>query len=84
VTLNFDLRVEAGFFYLGLRPIALMDAIGGKKDEIFKALTPNPLDRDTYIATDRFLVQGEVYEVTFGTDRHGYHHGVLRVLHIQP
>jgi hypothetical protein len=84
VDLEFDWVVEAGFYYLGSWPVALIDAIGAKKVEMFDALRPNPLAPNTLIAAGSFFVEGSVYEVIFGCDRDGHRARVMRVMGIRP
>ena len=84
VTLEFDFRVEAGFYYLGRWPIALMDAIDKRKVEMFNNLTQNPLVPDTFIAYGSFVVEDREFLVTFGANQHQLNNHTLRVLHIEP
>jgi hypothetical protein len=84
VHLEFDLLIEAGFYYLGRRPIELMDAIGAKKEQEFNALVPNPLDPELLTTTDTFLVGGHTFVVTFGSDKRRKSLGIFRVMDIRP
>jgi len=84
VQLEFDFRVEAGFYYLGRWPIALMEAIGQRKAEMFAALQPNPLEPEFLIAQGTFTVEGSVFQVTFGADRRRHREHIFRVMHIDP
>ncbi len=82
--MEFDWVVEAGFYYHDRWPVALIDAIGAKKDEMFDALRPNPLMPDLLVAAGSFFVEGSVYQVTFGSDRDRHRARVIRVMDIQP
>jgi hypothetical protein len=84
VNLEFDFRVEAGFYYLGRWPIALMDAIGQRKAEMFDALRRNPLVPDDFVACGSFVVQSREFHVIFGADQRRLSQHILRVMHIEP
>jgi hypothetical protein len=84
VRVEFDWVVEAGFYYQARWPVALMDAIGAKKVEMFDALQPNPLLPELLTATGSFFVEGSVYQVIFACDRGRHRDGILRVIDIQP
>ncbi len=82
--LELDFLIEAGFYYLGRWPIALMDAIGQKKDQEFEALQPNPLEPESFIASDTFVVEDRVFDVIFGSDKQRQRQYILRVMAIYP
>jgi len=84
IRLEFDWRVESGFLYLGRWPIALMQAIGDRKAEMFAALQTNPLAPDQLIATCSFVVEGSEFHVTFGANKRLMERHTLRVLYIEP
>jgi hypothetical protein len=84
VRLELDFLVEAGFYYLGRWPIALMDAITGGKEAAFRALEPNPLDPESLITSANFSIDKRTFLVTFGADKAQYRQCILRVMAIQP
>jgi hypothetical protein len=78
-----DFKVDAGFYYLGRWPNSLVDAIGEKKEEIYKSLRPNPLEPDMLVASRTFRIKDRDYEVTFGVEVERASQNIFRVINVR-
>ena len=83
VVVELDFRVDAGFYWLGLWPNALMDAISENDEEIYRSLAPNPLEPDMLVAERTFRVEGRDYRVTFGVQKWRADQNVFRVTRVE-
>jgi hypothetical protein len=86
VELTFDFWVECHFYWTGRLPIALMEEIGRRKNEIYQSLSPDPQDGEILVGQEGFTLGGRDYLVLFAADQRRIDMSSdtrpLRVLHI--
>lgn len=83
VWLDFDWKVEAGFFWTGRWPAGLMREIGLHKEELFQSLAPNPLEPDMLTVEREFLFENRRFWVICASDSHQSAENRLRVIYIE-
>lgn len=83
VSIELDLLVDAEFYWLGLWPNALLDAIYEQAEDIYKSLAPNPLDPEMLVAERVFRVEGRDYRVLCGVERWRASQEIFRVTRVE-